>query len=94
MNKAMSNVTVIYDDFTKNNSSVTEISFELIDDVILTLKQNDDVVNITMNDSDTGEVELTGDLDLEILNNLIRSLNIFKNQIVSLPPTPEPTTGN
>lgn len=90
----MSNVTVIYDDFTKNNSSVTEISFELIDDVILTLKQNDDVVNITMNDSDTGEVELTGDLDLEILNNLIRSLNIFKNQIASLPPTSEPTTGN
>ena len=90
----MSNVTVIYDDFTKNNSSVTEISFELIDDVIITLKQNDDVVNITMNDSDTGEVELTGDLDLEILNNLIRSLNIFKNQIASLPPTPEPTTGN
>lgn len=100
----MANVTVKYNDFSKNNSIVEQITFDLLPNVTLILSQND-IANNTVTDSEnseqeqeqdnsvsseltiamvdksTDQVEITGVLDDDILNALIRSLSIFRGQM-------------
>lgn len=87
-------VTVEYDDFSKDKTSVQKISFELIENTMLVLTENktDNTVVISMIDTETDDTELNGELDIETLNNLIRSLNIFKNQLPVNPPQPSQPT--
>lgn len=77
----MGNVTVEYSDFAKEKSIVEKISFELIPNTTLELfQENESDLSMTMTSTD-GTV-LSGTLDLETIAALIRSLVIFKNQIV------------
>lgn len=77
----MSEVYMKYSDFL--NSIADEISFELMTDVILKLKYNEnkDELIMSMNDKITENVELHGGLDLDRLNTLIKTLIIIRNQI-------------
>lgn len=94
----MNNVIVEYNDFSKDNSNVEKITFDLLPNVSLTFMQdastetdesgeaeNADaatgVLTITMVDKQTDETEITGSIDIETLNALIRSLIIFRGQI-------------
>lgn len=77
----MSLVKVEYTDFSRDNSSVQKITFELLPNTILTLVQDEGNINLSMSDENTENVEISGVLDLESVNNLIRSLTIFKNQV-------------
>ena len=94
----MPNVIVDYNDFSKDNSNVEKIEFDLLPNTTLVLSQvhlqqetegegeGDEPtgkLSITMIDKGTEEVEISGELDNETLNALIRSLNIFRNQINS-----------
>ncbi len=77
----MSEVCMKYSDFL--NSIADEISFELVEDVILSLKYNkiDYELIMSMKDKITENVELHGGLDLDRLNTLIKTLIIIRNQI-------------
>lgn len=90
----MPNVIVDYNDFSKDNSNVVKIEFDLLPNTTLILSQvqvqqetesdNDEPtskMSITMVNKGTEEVEITGELDNDTLNALIRSLNIFRNQM-------------
>lgn len=70
-----------YSDFL--NSIADEISFELMTDVILSLKYCEDKSELimSMKDKITANVELHGGLDLDRLNTLIKTLIIIRNQI-------------
>lgn len=74
-------VTVEYDNFYKDSENVQSIEFELIEGITLRLEEAEGVITMTMVDTSTEETELTGTLDEETLNNLIRSLNILKLQL-------------
>lgn len=84
----MSNVLVEYSDFSKENIYVEKISFDLLPSVTLILYQetidDDDeavsTLSISMTDKETEETAITGTLDDETINALIRSLSIFKGQ--------------
>lgn len=80
----MSETYMKYSDFL--NSIVDEISFELITDVILSLKYCEDKSELimSMKDKITENVELQGGLDLNRLNTLIKTLIIIRNQIKKL----------
>lgn len=90
----MNNVIVEYDNFSKDNSNVQKITFDLLPDIFLSLSQetvndneNSDVDSsefallISMTYKHTDEIEITGTIDKETLNALIRSLIIFKGQL-------------
>ncbi|MBR4589025.1 MAG: hypothetical protein IKO36_00030 [Bacteroidaceae bacterium] len=85
----MSNVLVEYSDFSKENTYVEKITFDLLPSVTLILSQEttgdgDETVStlsISMTDKETEETAITGTLDDEIINALIRSLSIFKGQM-------------
>lgn len=85
----MSNVSVEYSDFSKENTYVEKITFDLLPSVTLILYQettgdDDEAVNtlsISMTDKETEETAITGTLDDETINALIRSLSIFKGQM-------------
>lgn len=90
----MNNVIVEYDNFSKDNSNVQKITFDLLPDISLSLSQetvndneNSDVDSsefallISMTDKHTDEIEITGTIDKEALNALIISLIIFKGQL-------------
>ena len=86
----MTNVIVEYNDFSKDNSNVEKISFDLLPNTELVLEQETIVnesennayqLSITMVNKGTDAVEITGVLDNETLNALIRSLTIFRNQL-------------
>jgi len=79
----MQKVKVIYSDYL--NSMADEITFELLTDIILKLKydkENEGLI-IGMSDKITDNTELSGKLDFEGLNTLIKSLTIIRNQIKS-----------
>lgn len=84
-----SNVLVEYSDFSKENTYVEKITFDLLPSVTLILSQEttgdgDETVStlsISMTDKETEETAITGTLDDEIINALIRSLSIFKGQM-------------
>lgn len=77
----MSEVYMRYSDFL--NSIADEISFELVDDVILSLKYNgvNHELIMGMKDKITENIELRGSLDLDRLNTLIKTLTLIRNQI-------------
>ena len=77
----MSEVYVKYSDFL--NSVTDEASFELMTDVLLSLKFNaiEKELIMSMKDKITENVELHGSLDLDRLNTLIKTLTIIRNQI-------------
>lgn len=77
----MSEVYMKYSDFL--NSIADEISFELVEDVILSLKYNeiDHELIMGMKDKITENIELRGSLDLDRLNTLIKTLTLIRNQI-------------
>ena len=77
----MSEVYMKYSDFL--NSIADEISFELVDDVILSLKYNgvNHELIMGMKDKITENIELRGSLDLDRLNTLIKTLTLIRNQI-------------
>ena len=77
----MSLVKVEYTDFSRDSSEVQKITFELLPNTILTLIQDEGNLNLSMSDESTDNVEISGTLDLESINNLIRSLTIFRNQV-------------
>lgn len=85
----MSNVLVEYSDFSKENTYVEKITFDLLPSVTLILYQEttgDDneavsTLSISMTDKETEETAITGTLDDETINALIRSLSIFKGQM-------------
>jgi len=73
-----------YSDFL--NSIADEISFELMTDIILSLKynQNKEELIMSMKDKITENLELHGSLDLDRLNTLIKTLILIRNQIKEL----------
>lgn len=77
----MSEVCVKYSDFL--NSVLDEISFELLTDIILTLKynENENHLIMSMEDKITENAELHGSLDLDKLNTLVKTLTIIRNHI-------------
>ena len=77
----MSEVFTKYSDFL--NSIVDEISFELLTDVTLKLKYDLETGSLimSMEDKITDNTELHGNLDLDRLNTLIKTLTIIRNQI-------------
>lgn len=90
----MSNVIVEYSDFSKENSQIEKITFELLTNVNLEIKQitsgegeeETKSLTITMTTEDNENQETTlvsGTLDNESINALIRSLLIFRNQLSS-----------
>ena len=81
---ADNNVKVVYSEFT-NSPVASEIEFELLTDVILNIKYNPEQGGIvmTMSDAITENAELTGFLDSDKVNVLIKSLSQFKGQLKS-----------
>lgn len=70
-----------YSDFM--NQIPDEISFELLTDIILKLKYDQEASSLimSMEDKITDNTELHGSLDLDRLNTLIKTLIIIRNQI-------------
>ena len=77
----MSTVKVEYSDFSKDNSVVEKIEFELLPNINLTLVNGESTIILSMSDTSTENVELSGTLDKETVINLIRCLSILKNQM-------------
>jgi hypothetical protein len=75
-------VTVQYSEYT-NNPVAKEISFELLPDILLSLKYeaDEESVSISMSDTISANTELEGKLDYDGLNVLIRALTQLRNQI-------------
>ncbi|MBR4589372.1 MAG: hypothetical protein IKO36_01805 [Bacteroidaceae bacterium] len=91
----MANVIVKYSDFSKDNSKVEKIILELLPNKIVVLELNEqesadetdaEAVNennnitLSMVDKETDEIQISGSLDKETVNALIRSLNILRSQ--------------
>lgn len=79
--RKISKVNIKYSDYL--NDITEEISFELIADIILKLKYDEENSNLIMCMADkiTDNTELHGSLDLDGLNTLIKTLSIIRNQI-------------
>lgn len=77
----MANVYVNYDNFSKDHQSIKSVMFELLPNTELKLEREEDAVSLTLADKETDSVSLTGNLDEEMLNNLIKSLCLIRNQI-------------
>lgn len=80
----MSKVDVGYSNFT-NNSIAEYISFNLLPNTNLTLIPNieNSTILMTMQDKDTQNTALTGELDIELINTIIRSFTILRNQLLN-----------
>ncbi len=74
-------VKVEYSDFSKDNSIIDKIEFELLPETTLTLVNNETDITLTMSNSSTESVELSGNLTKEQVTNLIRCLSLLKNQL-------------
>ena len=55
----MSLVKVEYTDFSRDNSEVQKITFELLPNTILTLVQDGGSLNLSMSDESTDNVEIS-----------------------------------
>ncbi len=77
----MTEVYMKYSDFL--NSVTDEVSFELLTDTILSLKYDsvEQQLVMSMKDKITANTEQHGNLDLDMLNTLIRALTIIRNQM-------------
>lgn len=78
----MDDVTIRYSSYN-DNPIARQIEFELIEDILLTLKLGDDAhsVIINMSDTITANTELEGTLSYDKLNVLIKTLSQLRNQI-------------
>ena len=78
---AVAEVNIKYSDFL--NEITDEISFELLTDVILTLKYDNtnSAIILSMADKITDNTELHGSLNLDGLSTLIKTLSMIRNQI-------------
>lgn len=76
------NVMINYSEYS-SNPIAQEIEFELIKDIILKLKYDEEnrEVIISMADTITANTELEGKLDYKKVNILIRALSQLRNQI-------------
>ena len=77
----MANVYENYDNFSKDHQSIKSVMFELLPNTQLILEREESNISLTLTDKETDSVSLTGTLDEEILNNLIKSLCLIRNQI-------------
>ena len=77
-------VTINYSEYGKV-SVAKEISFELVEDILLRLVYNKSGKNVTISMLDTisDNTQLEGKLDYENLNLLIKVLSQLRNQIKS-----------
>lgn len=75
-------VTITYSKYA-NSQIAKEISFELIKDILLKLKYNDNdkSVSISMSDMISDNTKLEGSLDYDKVNLLIKVLSQLSNQI-------------
>lgn len=80
----MGEVKINYSEYGKT-SVAKEISFELIEDILLKLEYNKKEKNVTISMLDTiaDNTQLEGKLDYENLNLLIRVLSQLRNQLKS-----------
>lgn len=76
-------VIVRYKKFDNNHPIISDISFELIQDVILKLIVNDEdgTINICMKDAISDNLELEGQLDYQKVVTLIKALSQLRIQI-------------
>ena len=84
----MGNVNVDYSDFSKDNPIVDKIIFHLLPNTLLVLNQTTEnestSLSISMINTESDEVEISGTLNTDTINSLIRSLSIFKKQLKNI----------
>lgn len=73
-------VNVEYGSFIKDKQFINSVSFELLPNTTLILSQGDEGLSMTMVDTSTENTELSGVLDDEAVEVLIRCLSLIKNQ--------------
>lgn len=73
-------VNVEYGSFIKDKQFINSASFELLPNTTLVLSQGDEGLSMTMVDTSTENTELSGVLDDEAVEVLIRCLSLIKNQ--------------
>lgn len=73
-------VNVEYGSFIKDKQFINSVSFELLPNTTLVLSQGDEGLSMTMVDTNTENTELSGVLDDEAVEVLIRCLSLIKNQ--------------
>lgn len=73
-------VNVEYGSFIKDKQFINSVSFELLPNTTLVLSQGDEGLSMTMVDASTENTELSGVLDDEAVEVLIRCLSLIKNQ--------------
>lgn len=73
-------VNVEYGSFIKDKQFINSVSFELLPNTTLVLSQGDEGLSMTMVDTSTENTELSGVLDNEAVEVLIRCLSLIKNQ--------------
>ena len=76
----MGMVNVEYGSFIKDKQFINSVSFELLPNTTLILSQGDEGLSMTMVDTSTENTELSGVLDDEAVEVLIRCLSLIKNQ--------------
>ena len=73
-------VNIEYGSFIKDKQFINSVSFELLPNTTLILSQGDEGLSMTMVDTSTENTELSGVLDDEAVEVLIRCLSLIKNQ--------------
>lgn len=73
-------VNVEYGSFIKDKQFINSVSFELLPNTTLVLSQGDEGLSMTMVDTSTENTELSGVLDDEAVEVLIKCLSLIKNQ--------------
>ena len=76
----MGSVNVEYGSFIKDKQFINSVSFELLPNTTLVLSQGNEGLSMTMVDTSTENTELSGVLDDEAVEVLIRCLSLIKNQ--------------
>ena len=73
-------VNIEYGSFIKDKQFINSVSFELLPNTTLVLSQGNEGLSMTMVDTSTENTELSGVLDDETVEVLIRCLSLIKNQ--------------
>lgn len=73
-------VNIEYGSFIKDKQFINSVSFELLPNTTLVLSQGNEGLSMTMVDTSTENTELSGVLDDEAVEVLIRCLSLIKNQ--------------
>ena len=76
----MKDVEVSYKNYNKN--IIEEIKISLFDNVEMKIARSEnDLVNVSMYDVISENIEVEGGLDLEKLNTIVKAFNLIKKQI-------------